>query len=462
MQIEALHRELLTKTSQVEKFDLLKLQGKAQLQELLIHIDKMQADEKIKNQLNEAILQSMIYQSLHGLSAEALSAKDQWIFPPPKDMLLAFDKMTARLVNNMQEICKTKQISPQEAFGQLMHDNPGWFRQVMNILAKLFTLFLITTQYEVAKEIKRTMPAMARTILSSELKEAERLKKNRIFKHSEEAVQQNSLHEVKKVKKKPAANDAPEAKKFMQNWFEKDATDNQRSDDDAWYETKIKFEFHQSPIKDDNRREVLCAAILEKLLGREKTAKYRLKVDELGNERVISQQVGFDKSTGQYKKAEGLGDFLEKEGYLSQQKMTLQKLMPEEMLREFIKLHAYNIICGNIDLHMNNILVVDKKDLIPIDFGYSLVDVEKYRQTKEPDVPYKSGLLRSASEFREEVKQIVKDVEMRKEELFHHINVVCYCLDIGPAQAKLVVNNVEKNIEYLKHQFHLEASSRCI
>ncbi len=97
----------------------------------------------------------------------------------------------------------------------------------------------------------------------------------------------------------------------------------------------------------------------------ENIPKYRLVISDNGETTIISQKAGYDRSNKEYLPTDTLGDLVEK-GYNI-----------DSLKDKFIHAHAISTLIGNVDLHNNNLIVVNNSQLIPIDFGKSCLDLEK-------------------------------------------------------------------------------------
>jgi len=416
--------------------------AKAMIYQGLNGLDKNSTEENIKNAIAKVGFLNEVA-GMKGNHKDEHNAK--------------YTESIERVAQSLATKIKARGGNPQEAFEAIALDNPGWFRQIIEFFARCL---FISTEYNSMRSMKNEFQSMNEEVKMTELRR--HLVKDREFEQVAAPEQiHGSTHEVARIKKAAKGGENSDDK-HKQEWFKKKA---------GWGLADIIY-WSGSTISDFNKAEVIGAEMLRFLMGNENVPKYRLTED--GS--VISQKAGFDKQNKQYKNV----------SVLSEKVQDIHNSGNEEIkkfAKEFVKLHGYNLIIGNPDLHNNNILVTEGNKLIPIDFGYSSREIQEgnlvnYKVNINPtaleqnernvlamfgitELPQK--IKRAINECRQEALQdVVKDVEAKKEELFYRIEDVCHGLGIGPNKTKLVLDAINKNIDLVKKEAGMKVDQRQI
>lgn len=462
-----LYNSLISKNSNTEKFNELKTQSiedlKALSQYVLENAHRVTVDNSTDISAYEHIVKAMLYKSLNGLDKNATvnAIKDKLnLFDNIEDQKLkaGIEKSISTLAEKIHTRCKNNQ-TPQQAFEEIASNNPNWFMQVMHFFARCL---FISTEYNVMREYNKQKQNIDHNKVLQD-KQKDIILSASEFKAAEEQAksQSGSVHPVKKFKKDG------------DTWFEKG---------EASFGDKI-HTFRHAIIKDQKKREVLAAAILEKMMGEDNTTQYKLKKDENGNISVISkgvknttakdqsgkltlQKALLNQEDGQYYNA---GDLNKRKELGNNIKAKLEEKMnsDKDFQKNFIKLHAWNYILGNPDLHCGNIMINDGKKMIPIDFGLSLNDASKLTPEQSANVlnpkeiSWLNGCLLSLrghksiaidEEVRNSVIQgVIQEFNEKKEEIIECTEDTCFALGIGKKQTAEVIRILEKNVERLEN-----------
>lgn len=180
---------------------------------------------------------------------------------------------------------KARGGNPQEAFEAIALDNPGWFRQIIEFFARCL---FISTEYNSMRSMKNEVQSMNEEVKMTEFRR--HLVKDREFQQVADPQKINgSEHKVGKVTKAAKYTETT-GNKHTQQWFKKTE---EAAHDKAFND--------KSPIKDSKIREVFTGEMMRFLLGDERSSKTRLTIDAKGNKAVISQKVGCDKKSTNYK-----------------------------------------------------------------------------------------------------------------------------------------------------------------
>lgn len=186
----SLHNELIIKSTDKDKFDFLKEQEQSELLELFIYINNNQTDEKIRENLNEAVVKAIIWQHLGTVDEKSLHqlhdkewnetvTNHLWPFHLPADITTTdVDMITYPLVEKLKER-SVGAVTLQQVLCFIVNENPQWFQQILDFLARCLSIHLgFATKYHTMKELKSEVKETIH-----EVKKSRRLKKHLTKRH---------------------------------------------------------------------------------------------------------------------------------------------------------------------------------------------------------------------------------------------------------------------------------------